>query len=323
MAGESKMKFLITGVCGFIGSYFAKYVIQKYPEISIIGNDRNANQRNLARLEDLPKNSRFNLVFKDLARDNFAEEFTDVDYVFNFGAETHVDYSIQNPEPFIESNIVGTYKLLEEAKRSRTLKTFFQFSTDEVYGAILSGSHTEESPSRPSNPYAATKESADALAYSYFKTYGLPVIITRGENHYGPWQGKEKVFPTFVRKALNNEPLPIYGDGKHIRQWLHVDDSAKALMHLIEKGKIGEIYNIGGKQELENLELAKRILRLLGKPEDMIEFIPDFNIRPGHDRRYALNTEKIEKTGWKPQWDLNIGISYTVDWYKNNQWWFM
>ena len=323
MVGESKMKFLITGVCGFIGSYFAKYVIRNYPDISIVGIARNTNQKNLKRLEDLLWNPRFRMVFKDFAREDISEEFNEIDYVFHFGAKTFVDYSIRNPEPFIESNIVGTYRMLEEARKSKSLKMFFQFGTDEVYGSILEGSYKEDAKLNPTNPYSATKAAGDMLALSYHNTYSLPIIITRTENNFGPFQGTEKVFPTFVKKALNDEPLPVYGDGKHIRCWLYVEDSVRALLHLTEKGKSGEIYHIAGKKELENLELAKWILRLLNKPEDMIKFVPDLNIRPGHDRRYALNVEKLEATGWAPKWSLEDGIKETLFWYRDNMWWLI
>ncbi len=314
-------KFLVTGCTGFIGSFFCKYVLHNHPDVSIVGTNRSSNQRNLKRLEDALWNPRFNLVYKDLAKDDISDLFQDVNYVFHFSSLTFVDRSIQSPLPFIESNIVGGYKVLEEARKSRTLKLLLNVSTDEVYGQILSGSYREDAQPNPSNPYAATKMAMDALVMAYHNSYGIPTITTRTENNYGEFQGPEKVFPTFVRKALNNERLPVYGDGQHIRCWLYVEDHVRALLHLIEHGKSGEIYHIAGGRELTNLDLAKWILRLLGKPKDMIEFVPDANIRPGHDRRYSLSTEKIKTTGWEPKWTLEDGIKKTVDWYRNNMWW--
>lgn len=317
------MKFLVTGVLGFIGSYFAKYTLRTRPDVSIIGVNRNSSQKNLARIQEIMKDPRFTLYYADFSRDPLAEIFKDVDCVFHFGAKTMVDHSIVNPQPFIESNIVGIYRILEEARRSTQLKLFLNVSTDEVYGSISEGAYKEDSCLNPSNPYSATKAAGDMLVTSYHITYGLPTIITRTENNYGPFQGTEKVMPVFVKKALANEPLPVYGDGKHRRKWLYVEDHCRALLHLLERGKRGEIYHVAGEQELENLELAKKILKLLGKPEDLIAFVPDHDIRPGHDRRYALDVQKLKSTGWKAEYSLDKGFKLAVDWYKNNQWWFL
>lgn len=317
------MKFLCTGALGFIGSYFCKYALAYDPEVSIVGVARNTNQKHIERVREILSNNRFRLYYADFVRDDLSEVFEGVDYVFHFGAKTFVDHSIRAPEPFVESNVIGTYRILEEARKSRQLKMYFQVSTDEVYGAILSGSYKEDSLLNPTNPYSATKAAGDMLALSYHNTYGLKVIITRTENNYGPFQGTEKVMPTFVRKALAGEPLPVYGDGKHRRMWLHVEDHCRALLHLLEHGKAGEIYHVAGEQELENLELARRILRLVGKPEDQITFVPDYNIRPGHDRRYALNVDKLKSTGWGLKYSLDEGLQETVQWYKDNQWWLL
>lgn len=195
-------------------------------------------------------------------------------------------------------------------------------NTDEVYGSILKGAYDEKAPLNPSNPYSATKAGADALVISYHNTYGLPTVITRCENNYGPFQDPQKVFPAFIKKALRNEPLPIYGDGKHRRMWLHVEDHCRAIIHLLDKGKNGELYHIAGEEELENIELAKRILSIMNKPENLITFIDDYNIRPGHDRRYALNVEKLKSVGWKPQFNIEKGFEKTIDWYLQNKWWF-
>ena len=316
-------KILVTGVLGFIGSHFVRYVLQNYDDVSIVGINRFSNQKNLKRLENAWTDKRFSMYYADFARDPITDAFQDVDYVVHFGGKTFVDYSITDPAPFIESNVVGTFRMLEEARRSRTLKKYVQISTDEVYGAILSGKYTEDSRPNPTNPYAASKMGADALTLAYHHTYGLNTIITRTENNYGEYQGREKVFPTFIRKALNNEPLPVYGDGKHRRMWLYVEDHCSAIMHLIEHGKSGEVYHVAGEQELENIELAKTILMFVGKPENMFALVPDFNIRPGHDRRYALDCEKIKATGWEAKWSLEKGFKKTVEWYVENKWWFM
>lgn len=315
-------KILITGVMGFIGSYLAKYMLNKYPDMSVVGLGRNTNQKNLLRLKDISDHPRFHMVYLDLAKDDISEAFEGVDYVFHLAAKTFVDYSIKNPEPFIQSNVVGTYKMLEEARKSKTLKRYLQISTDEVYGAIIDGSYKEDSRLNPTNPYSATKAAGDMLAVSYYNTYKLPIIITRTENNYGPFQGVEKAIPTFVQKALKNEPLPIYGDGKHRRMWLHVYDHCSALDLLSKEGSSGQIYHIAGEQELENIELGKRILRILGKPETLIQLVPDHDIRPGHDRRYALNVEKLKKLGWKTKYSLDTGLELTVLWYRDNDWWY-
>jgi len=325
------MRFLVTGILGFIGSYFARLVLAdaettENPDVSVVGVGRNTDTRNLRRLDGVWERAGFKLVYCDIARDDVSELFEDVDYAVNFAAKTFVDHSIRDPEPFIQSNIVGTFRLLEAARKSRQLKRYIQISTDEVYGQILEGAYREDAPLNPRNPYASTKAAADMLCLAYYNTYGLPVIITRTENNYGPYQHPQKAIPTFVRKALNNEALPIYGDGKHRRMWLHVEDHCRAALHLLGAyeppgGKLGEVYHVAGEQELENLELARIILRILGKPEDMVKFIPDFDVRPGHDRRYALNVEKLRATGWMPRIGLQEGLKMTVDWYVKNRWW--
>ena len=315
-------KFLVTGVLGFIGSYFAKYTIKNCPNHSVVGVARNTNQKHLERVKPILGNPRFKLYYADFAKQDLSEVFEDVDYVFHFGAKTFVDHSIRQPQPFIESNVVGTYRILEEGRRSK-IKMHFQISTDEVYGSILNGSYKEDAALNPTNPYSATKAAADMLAISYYHAYNLPVIITRTENNYGPFQHPQKVIPVFVKKALADEPLPIYGDGKHSRMWLHVEDHCRGLLHLLEHGEPGEIYHIAGHEELQNIDLAKNVLRLLGKSEDLIAFVPDHNVRPGHDRRYALNVEKMKANGWIPHFSLTEGLKETVEWYKNNRWWFL
>ena len=314
------MRILVSGVMGFIGSYFAKWCMLNNKDIEIVGVNRLTNNKNLKRLEPILDDNRFTMHFLDIIKDPLSDAFQDVDVVVNFAAKTFVDYSIQNAGPFVQSNLVGTFNMLEEARHSKSVKLFIHVGTDEVYGAILEGAYKEDSRLNPSNPYAATKAGADMLVVSYKNTYGMPVIITRTENNYGPFQGREKVIPTFVRKTLNNEPLPVFGDGKHRRQWLFVEDHCTAIMHLIDHGSPGQIYHIAGSQELENLELARRILKIMDKPEN-IKFIPDHDARPGHDRRYALDSSKIRATGWEPQWSLDKGLEYSVKWYMNNLWW--
>lgn len=315
-------KILVTGVLGFIGSFFAKWVLANYEDASIVGVGRNTDQRNLKRLENLTENPRFKLVFCDIAKDDVTELYEGIDYAVLFAAKTFVNHSIRDPGPFIQSNIVGTYKLLEEARKSEQLKVQIQISTDEVYGSIVKGAYMEDAELRPANPYSSTKACADMLSIAYHNTYGVPIIITRTENVMGPFQHPQKAIPTFVRKALNDEPLPIYGDGSHVRQWLYVEDNCRALMLLLEKGKVGDIYHIASNQELTNLELAKMILHILDKTESLITFIDDSTIRPGHDKRYAISSDKIRALGWKPKYTLEEGIEKVVNWYKENRWWF-
>lgn len=315
------MKILVTGVYGFVGSYLIKELI-KNKQNRVVGFGRNTSQKNKARIErDLKTASHENLeiVHGDLC-DDISELCEGVDVVIHTAAKTFVDHSIRTPMPFIQSNLVGTYNLLESARVNK-VKRYIQVSTDEVYGAILEGAHTEKSPLNPSNPYAAAKAAADCLVQSYVKTYGLNAVITRTENNCGPFQHAQKVIPAFVKKALNGEKLSIYGDGKHKRMWIHVSDHAKALMFLIDHGDPGEIFNVAGSQELENIQLAEWVLSRLGVPFNMIEHIDDSVIRPGHDRRYAIDSSKIRKLGWEPEMDLEKTLDSTIDWYINNQWW--
>jgi dTDP-glucose 4,6-dehydratase len=317
------MRVLVTGVYGFIGSQFAKLAIDKGWEV--VGFARNTDQKNILRIKDIEDNENFKLVLGDLTGD-ISGLVENIDAVVNFAAKTFVDHSIRDPKPFVYSNLVGTYNLLEQSRLYKA-PLYFQISTDEVYGAILKGSYKEDARLNPTNPYSATKAAADVLAISYYNTYGLPVLITRTENNYGPMQHPQKVLPVFVKKALADEELPVYGDGKHRRMWLHVEDHCEAVAFLIErffegKVKAGEIFHVAGEQELENLELAKIVLKTLGKPVDRIKFIDDMNIRPGHDRRYALDTTKLRNVGWEPKISLDEGLKTTVNWYKDNKWWF-
>jgi dTDP-glucose 4,6-dehydratase len=248
-----------------------------------------------------------------------------VDWVVNFAAKTFVDHSIRDPEPFVQSNVVGTIRLLEEARRQK-VKRFIQVSTDEVYGSILKGAYGEAAPINPSNVYAASKAGADALAIAYARTFGLHTIITRTENNYSTHQHPQKVIPAFVKALLAGKPVPVYGDGLHVRQWLHVSDHCSAIRMLLETDQAppGSVWHVAGNQELTNIDLARRIIAafpLDGPVEDFIQYVPDHDIRPGHDRRYALSTEKITALGWKPVVPLEKGIPETVAWYRNNPDW--
>jgi dTDP-glucose 4,6-dehydratase len=312
------MKILVTGAYGFIGSFLIKKLLLE-TDYEVVGFGRDTSQKNKLRIKDV-KSSKFSLIKGDLCGD-ISELCEGVDVVIHTAAKTFVDHSIRTAMPFIQSNLIGTYNLLESARQNK-VKRYIQVSTDEVYGSILEGAHTEESPLHPSNPYSAAKAAADCLVQSYVKTYNLNAVITRTENNCGPFQHPQKAIPVFVKKALEDKNIPLYGDGKHKRMWMHVSDHCEALMLLIDKGDAGEIYNISGSQELENVELSKIILNRLGKSETLIEYIPDDIIRPGHDRRYAIDSTKLRNLGWSPKMDLEKTIAYTVDWFRDNKWWY-
>lgn len=271
-------------------------------------------------MKDFKENPKFDLLLRDIEGD-LSEVFDRVDVVVHMAAKTFVDHSIRDPRPFIQSNIIGTYHMLEEIRRNPP-RLYIQFSTDEVYGAILEGEYRENAPLNPTNPYSSTKAAGDLLALAYYNTYNLPIVITRTENVYGPFQHPQKAMPKFVKYAFEGKKLPVYGDGKHIRQWLYVEDACSALNHIIEKRRPGEIYHIAGNQELENRDLTRRVLAFFGKPEDQIEFINEWNIRPGHDRRYALDCTKLRSLGWQPKYSLDEGLAKTFSWYRENLWWF-
>lgn len=329
------MKILVTGASGFIGSHFVQHVLQSTSH-SVVALVRNSEQRNQGRLFTLmgPHEShRVRVVHGDLLAD-ISGVSEGCDAVVNFAAKTFVDHAIRDPWPFIASNVCGTYNILEDARRNK-VKWFIQVSTDEVYGAIQEGAYREDARINPTNPYSASKVGADALAISYAHTFGLWTAVTRTENNYGPFQHPQKVFPTFVKALLDGKQLPIYGDGKHRRQWLYVTDHCTAIMTLLEAAPTlqpGQIYHVAGSQELENLELAKRIiaayLRKVGgqiKPpgfvDGHIKFLDDHNVRPGHDRRYALMCERMTELGWKAVVGLDDGIQKAVNWYVDNAWW--
>jgi dTDP-glucose 4,6-dehydratase len=314
------LKILVTGGCGFIGSNFIRHLFEtRGGDLSIVNLDKltyAANPANLADLEDRPG---YRFVKGDIADPEAVrqamEGCTDV---VNFAAETHVDRSLLGDASFIETDVRGVFVLLEEAKR-RGVRKFIQISTDEVYGTIPKGSFTEDSALNPRNPYAASKAGGDRLAYSYWASYRMPVVITRASNNYGPYQYPEKLIPLFVTNAIDGEPLPLYGDGKNVRDWLYVRDHAAAIDFLLDNGVEGETYNIGGGNEAENIEITKKVLRELSRPESLIRFVDD---RPGHDRRYSLDTGKLAALGFRPKVPFERGLAETVAWYREHEnWW--
>jgi len=317
------MRYLVTGGAGFIGSNFIRFLFGKYgDEAQVVNLDKLTYagiRENLAEYEG-KKNYRF--LHGDITNPkDVADAYGDgVDVVVNFAAETHVDRSLMEAGSFIHTDVHGVLVLLEEArKHAPKLKRFVQISTDEVYGSIESGSFKEADPLQPRNPYSASKAGGDRMAYAYGQTYELPVIVTRASNNFGPWQYPEKLIPLFVTNAIDNLPLPLYGDGKNVRDWLFVEDHCAAIDFLIERGKNSEVYNIGGGNELENRHITSAILKLLDKPETLIKPVAD---RQGHDRRYSLDTTKLEKLGFKCDTDFDKALRQTVQWYvENPKWW--
>ena len=313
------MKILITGGLGFIGSNFIRYILDKYPNYEVINLDKVTYAANFANLRDIENDRRYKFIKGDICQAKIVNQIMKkVDYVVHLAAESHVDRSIIGAEDFIQTNIYGTYVLLEAARKYK-IKKFLFISTDEVYGSIAKGKFKETNLLLPNSPYAASKASADLLSRSYFKTHDLPVLITRSSNNYGPWQFPEKLIPLFVTQLIENKKVPVYGDGKQVRDWLYVLDNCTGIDLVLHQGKIGEIYNIGADCEKENIEITKIILKELNQNESMIKYVKD---RLGHDRRYALNSSKIKRLGWKPEYRFNQALKQTIDWYKNNQeWW--
>ncbi|MCX7992627.1 MAG: dTDP-glucose 4,6-dehydratase [Fimbriimonadales bacterium] len=310
---------LITGGAGFIGSHFTEYLAARYPEYALRVLDvltYAGRRENLAALEN---NSNFAFIHADV-RDKQAvyEAMQGVDYVVHFAAETHVDRSILDPDAFITTDVYGTFVMLEAARRTG-IERFVHISTDEVYGSAEQGAFTEQSPLQPSSPYAASKAGADLLAQAYYRTYGVPVLIVRPSNTFGPRQYPEKLIPFFTVRALHDQPLPLYGDGQQQRDWLYVGDHVRAIDTVLHKGQIGEAYNIAGGNERTNIEVSRIILNTLGKPESLIQFVQD---RPGHDRRYALDDTKLRVLGWKPEAEFETALQETVSWYAQHpEWW--
>lgn len=320
---STKMNLLVTGGAGFIGSNFIRSMLRKYAEYRIVNVDKLTYAGNLENLEDIENDVRYEFRRLDICDKGAVGKLVEergIDAVVNFAAESHVDRSILGAEEFVRTNIEGTNNLLEIAKQGG-VKRFVQVSTDEVYGSLgMSGKFTEHTPLHPNSPYSASKASADLLALAYEHTFGLPVLVTRCSNNYGPFQFPEKLIPLMIVNALNGKQLPVYGDGKNVRDWLHVMDHCSAIDLVLHRGKIGEIYNIGGNNEWANVDIVRLILKHLGKPESLIMYVKD---RPGHDRRYAIDSTKIQtELGWTPSYTFEQGIGETIDWYLGHEnWW--
>lgn len=320
------MKILVTGGAGFIGSNFVYYELDNYPNDEVICLDKLTYAGNLETLEIAMKNPKFKFVKGDIADRIFVDELfasEQPDVVVNFAAESHVDRSIENPEIFLQTNVIGTSVLMDACRKYGNIR-YHQVSTDEVYGDLPLDRpdlfFTETTPLHTSSPYSASKASADLLVQAYYRTYKLPVTISRCSNNYGPYHFPEKLIPLMIANALNDKKLPVYGKGENVRDWLYVEDHCSAIDLIIRKGKIGEVYNIGGHNERTNLEVVKTIIKELGKSEDLIEFVTD---RPGHDRRYAIDPTKIHnELGWLPVTEFDVGIKKTIDWYLTHKsWW--
>ena len=319
------MKILVTGGCGFIGSNFIRHILKSNPNDSVINIDKLTYAGNLENLSDLSHLSRYDFIRADITEATQMEELISrgVDAIVNFAAESHVDRSIEDPSAFMKTNVFGTFVLLEAVRKAlpRQRIRFVHISTDEVYGSLgETGAFTEETPLAPNSPYSASKTAADLLVRAYHRTYGLPALITRCSNNFGPYQFPEKLVPLMISNAIEDKELPIYGDGMHVRDWIYVEDHCRALDIVLHHGKEGEVYNIGGRSEKPNLVVAQTILDRLGKPHSLLRFVSD---RLGHDRRYAIDFSKIERElGWKPSVSFEEGIQLTVEWYQTHpEWW--
>ena len=311
---------LVTGGAGFIGSNFVRYAFATHADWRVTTLDKLTYAGRRENLHDVIDNPRHTFVHGDIADAPLSGPLVEQsDIVVHFAAETHVDRSIMAAGDFIRTDVEGTFVLLEAARRATHLRRFVQISTDEVYGSVPTGASRETDELKPRNPYAASKAGADRLAYSYWATYEVPVIITRASNNYGPYQFPEKVIPLFVTNLIENIQVPLYGDGRNVRDWLHVDDHCRGIDLLIEKGVNGEVYNIGGGNEVMNVDLTHRILDALGKPVSLIKPVVD---RPGHDRRYCLDTTKLRGLGWSPAEPFEEGLGRTIEWYRRNEWWW-
>ena len=317
----SERTYLVTGGAGFIGSRFVHYILGKYSDVKMINVDKLTYAGNQENLKDVSDDDRYKFYHDDICdKKRMAEIFKEHKpaVVVNFAAESHVDRSIGSPEDFINTDVYGTFILLEEARKSG-IERFIQISTDEVYGSTLGEPFRETDPLMPSSPYSASKTGADRLAYSYFKTYDLPVIITRASNNYGSHQYPEKLIPLFITNAIDEKPLPLYGDGLNVRDWIYADDHCSAIDFITAQGVLGEVYNVGGGNELTNIMITDSILKLTGKSKELIKYVND---RPGHDKRYALDTAKLSALGWDPSTDFSAGMEKTVKWYmENRSWW--
>ncbi|ANE47057.1 spore coat protein [Paenibacillus swuensis] len=316
------MNILVTGGAGFIGSNFVIYMLNKYENYNIINLDALTYAGNLENLQSVANHPNYTFVKGDIADKELVERIfaKGVDYVVHFAAESHVDRSIEGPEVFVMTNVMGTQVLLDAAKK-HNVKKFVHVSTDEVYGTLgETGLFTEETPLAPNSPYSASKAGSDLLVRAYHETFGLPVNITRCSNNYGPYQFPEKLIPLMIANALADKSLPVYGDGMNVRDWLFVEDHCSAIDLVLHQGKNGEVYNVGGNNERPNIDIVKTILQQLGKPDSLIQYVQD---RLGHDRRYGIDATKItNELGWKPKHNFDTGIEYTIQWYLDNQeWW--
>ena len=319
-------KILVTGGAGFIGGNFVHYMVDKYPNYMIVNLDALTYAGNLETCQPVEGKPNYKFVKGDIADRDFIFDLFEkekFDIVVNFAAESHVDRSVTDPEIFIKTNVLGT-QVLMDASRAYGVERYHQVSTDEVYGDLPLDRpdlfFTEETPLHTSSPYSASKASADLLVFAYHRTFGLPITISRCSNNYGPYHFPEKLIPLMISRALNDEQLPVYGNGENVRDWLHVYDHCAAIDLILHKGKVGEVYNVGGHNERTNLEVVKTVLKALNKPESLITYVKD---RPGHDLRYAIDPQKLEnELGWKPTYNFDTGIQQTIEWYLNNkQWW--
>jgi dTDP-glucose 4,6-dehydratase len=314
------VEVLVTGGAGFIGSNFVRHALATHPDWRVTTLDKLTYAGRLENLHDVMDDPRHCFVRGDIADADLVRPLvTRSNLVVHFAAETHVDRSILGAGDFIRTDVFGTFVLLEAARDAPGLGRFVQISTDEVYGSVPAGASRETDELRPRNPYSASKAGADRLAYSYWATYGVPVVITRASNNYGPYQFPEKVIPLFITNAIDGQAVPLYGDGLNVRDWLHVADHCRAIDVVIEQGAPGEVYNVGGGNEVANIELTRQILGLLDRPETLIRPVVD---RPGHDRRYCLDTAKLRGLGWQPREPFGDGLGRTVAWYRENEWWW-
>ncbi len=313
------MKLLVTGGSGFIGSNFVRHVLAAHPDDSVVNLDKLTYAGNPANLRDVEGDARYRFVHGDVCDGALVRDVArGVDAIVNFAAESHVDRSLMEPDAFLKTDVFGVFTLLETVRELRVPR-FLHISTDEVYGSVAHGSSRESDPVRPSNPYSASKAGGDLLALAYWHTHRTPVVITRSSNNFGPYQYPEKVIPLFVTNALEDLPLPLYGDGRNVRDWLYVLDNCTAIDLVLRQGKDGEVYNIGGGHEVENVVLTRQILHLTGKPETLIQPVKD---RPGHDRRYSLDSKKVRQLGWTPRHPFGEALAATVAWYRAHEaWW--
>ncbi len=312
-------KLLVTGGAGFIGSNFIRYMLNKHDDIQIINLDKLTYAGNLDNLKDIESDDRYSFVKGDICDASVVDPLVkDVNIIVNFAAESHVDRSIGKPDDFIQTDVFGTFVLLEAA-RKYGIDRFVQISTDEVYGSIEDGLFKETDPLMPSSPYSASKAGADRLVFSYYVTYKLSVVIPRSSNNFGPYQFPEKLIPLFVTNTMDDLQLPIYGDGKNVRDWLYVMDNCSAIESILESGKDGEVYNVGAGNEKENIYITDYILKTLNKPDSLKTYVED---RKGHDRRYALDISKVKQLGWSPEHDFESALEETIQWYQENRWWW-